>query len=89
LQGEITINQFWPLDPRFNLDHSALAIQIEYLAQLPDIHQQGVGTRTAALPSHVAHRRLKLFSDLCEPNELCSAHLPEIVAAKFPTPEWN
>jgi hypothetical protein len=50
LQGEVTLNQFWPLNPRFNLNHSTLAIQIEHSAQLPDVDQQGVDTKL--LPAH-------------------------------------
>src|SRR6266436_2848601 len=50
LQGEIPINQFWPLDPRFNFHKPIPAIQIEHSTHLSDINQQGI--RATLLPSH-------------------------------------
>jgi len=37
LQFEIAVNQFWPLNPRFHLQDSALTIQMEHSIQFSDI----------------------------------------------------
>ena len=50
LKFEITVNQFWPLNPRFHLQDSALTIQMEHSIQPSDIDQQGIGAKL--LPSH-------------------------------------
>jgi hypothetical protein len=65
LQGEVTINQLRPLNTRFHLYNSTLAIQIEHSAQLPHINQQRVSTKL--LPSHgvptTSHRdNLSIFA---------------------------
>ena len=50
LQGEITVNQFWPLNTSLRLQDSVLAIQTDHSAQFPDIDEQGISAKL--LPAH-------------------------------------
>ena len=48
LQCKIAVNQFWPFDASFDLNHSALSIKMKYPAQASDVDQQRVSAKLLA-----------------------------------------
>src|SRR5207245_9575129 len=65
LQLEIAINQFWPLDSRFNFDNPAVRIKVQHSVQTSDVDQQAVGVELLAshcMPSTCNRDRPSIFS---------------------------